>query len=79
MVEEKGFIDYQLYFVGNSYGAYKNLSLAKKFPQTAKFLGINTSYIDVDELIDKLRDLQDIKKHLFVGLKIKTVWLMLSH
>ena len=69
VVKQKGFVNFEVYFIGNSDGAYKNFALAKKFPQTVKFLGINTSYIEVDELIDKLKDLSDIDKILVCGTK----------
>ena len=67
VVKEKGFANFEVYFIGNSDGAYKNLSLAKKFPQTVKFLGINTSYIEIEELIDKLNDLSIVEKILVCG------------
>ena len=38
VISEKGSVDFEVYFVGTSDGAYKNLSLAKKFPQTVKFI-----------------------------------------
>ena len=71
VVKEKGFSSFELSFIGNSDGAYKNLTLAKQFPQTVKFLGINTSYIEIDGLINKLKDLQHIEKILVCGEKDK--------
>ena len=71
VVKEKGFSNFELSFIGNSDGAYKNLTLAKNFLQTVKFLGINTSYIDVDDLIMKLYTLSDIEKTLVCGEKDK--------
>ena len=71
VVKEKGFLGFEMYFIGNSDGAYKNLTVAKKFSQAVKFLGINTSYIDIDDLITKLQSLTDIEKTLVCGTKDK--------
>ena len=68
-ISEKGFADFKVYFVGASDGAYKNLSLAKKFPQTVKILAINASYITVEGLVDKLKDLSNVDKVLVCGTK----------
>ena len=40
-----GYDKFQLYFWGISDGAYQNLKLAQKFPETVKFIGVNTSFI----------------------------------
>ena len=69
VISEKGSVDFEVYFVGTSDGAYKNLSLAKKFPQTVKILGINASYITVEGLMDKLKDLPNADKVLICGTK----------
>ena len=69
VISEKGFVDFEVYFVGTSDGAYKNLSLAKKFPQTVKTLGINASYITIEGLMDKLKDLPNVDKVLICGTK----------
>lgn len=69
VISEKGFVDFEVYFVGTSDGAYKNLSLAKKFPQTVKLLGINSSYITVAGLIEELKALPNIEKILICGTK----------
>ena len=67
IVSEKAFSDFELYFIGTSDGAYHNLSLARRFPETAKFVGINTSYIDVYELKERLTALPDVHKVLIYG------------
>ena len=48
---------FELYFIGTSDGAYHNLSLAKRFPETKKWVGINTSFIDASDLSKKLLSL----------------------
>ena len=40
-----GYEAFKLYFWGISDGAYQNLKLAQKFPETVKFIGVNTSFI----------------------------------
>ena len=69
VIGERGFVDFELYFVGVSDGAYKNFSLVKKFPQTVKLLGINSSYITVAGLIEELKSLPNIEKILICGTK----------
>ena len=71
VIGERGFVDFELYFVGVSDGAYKNLSLVKKFPQAVKLLGINSSYITVAGLIEELKSLPNIEKILICGTKDK--------
>ena len=63
----KGFSDFELYFLGTSDGAYKNLILAKSFPETVKLVGINTSYIDISDFEERLRALPDVHKVLIYG------------
>lgn len=69
VVSEIGLINFELYFVGASDGAYQNLILASKFPETVKFLGINTSYISRLELKEKLCNLHNVDKTLVCGTK----------
>ena len=54
-------------FIGISDGAYHNLSLARRFRETVHLIGINTSYIDVPDLQERLRALQDVPKVLVYG------------
>lgn len=56
-------------FIGSSDGAYQNLSLAKRFPETVKWIGINASYIDVPDLKEKLMALSGVFKVLIFGTK----------
>ena len=67
VIAEKGFTSFKLSFIGTSDGAYHNLSLAKRFPETVKWLGINTSYINVPALKERLLSLHDIYKILIYG------------
>ena len=69
VVSQKKFNRFQLYFAGVSDGAYQNLALAKKFPETVKFLGINTSFIEVSELQEKIEALQNVEKIFVYGTK----------
>ena len=57
--------EFETYFVGISDGGYQNLLLARKFPETVKYLGINCSFIDIEGLQDRIKKLPKVKK-LFV-------------
>lgn len=67
VVAERGFADFELYFIGTSDGAYKNLSLAKRFPETVKLIGINASYIDISDFRQRLSVLPDVYKLFIYG------------
>ncbi len=67
VVADRGFSNFELYFVGTSDGAYENLKLADKFPETVKFLGINSSYIDFESFEEKLKNLPKVEKILVYG------------
>lgn len=69
VIAEKNLPDFEISFIGISDGAYHNLSLARRFPQTVKWVGINTSYIDVSGLEEKLMLLPDVFKMLIFGSK----------
>ena len=69
IADESGFVDFDLSFIGVSDGAYHNLSLARRFHETAKMIGINTSYIDISDLQTKLSELPNVCKVLIYGTK----------
>ena len=64
---ERGFETFKLFLWGTSDGAYQNLSLAKRFPETAKWIGVNSSFITIDDFEEKLQDLVSVKKILVYG------------
>ena len=59
----------EFYFIGASDGAYYNLTFAKRFPETVKLIGINTSYMDIIGLAKKLKALPNVFKVLIYGTK----------
>ena len=67
VVKDSRFIEYELYLVGVSDGAYHNLRLAKEIPQTSKLLCVNTSTFDFDDLKERLSDLPMVNKILVYG------------
>ena len=67
VASERGFESFNLYFWGTSDGAYQNLSLAKRFPETVKWIGVNSSFITFAEFEEKLQELTGIKKILVYG------------
>ena len=64
-----GYDKFKLYFWGISDGAYQNLKLARKFPETVKFIGVNTSFITFADFEEKLQALPRVKKFLIYGTK----------
>ena len=64
---ERGFSDYEVYFVGTSDGGYHNLLLAQQVPHTVKLLGINPSLSTTDDLLEQLRKIPQVKKILVYG------------
>lgn len=67
VASERGFESFTLYFWGTSDGAYQNLSLAKRFPETSKWIGVNSSFITFVDFEEKLQDLPSVKKILVYG------------
>lgn len=67
VASERGFESFNLCFWGTSDGAYQNLSLAKRFPKTAKWIGVNSSFITFADFEEKLQDLPCMKKILVYG------------
>ena len=69
VVNRMGFEKFELYLVGVSDGAYLNLELAKLFPETIKWIGINTSYIEISDLEARLKKLSCVSKLMIYGTK----------
>ena len=67
VIDEKGLHNIEISFVGVSDGAYHNISLAKRFPETEKMIGINTSYVNISDLKEKLNELPNVNKILIFG------------
>lgn len=67
VAQKTGFVEYEVYLLGNSDGGWKNLSLAKRIKQTVKLVGINTSYVDIETLIEQLKGLFWVDKVLVCG------------
>ena len=64
---KQGFEDFKLYLWGTSDGAYQNLKLAKRFPETVKWIGVNSSFITFADFEEKLEALPCVKKFLIYG------------
>lgn len=64
---QQRFENYEMYFVGTSDGGYYNLLLSYDFPQTIKYLGINSSYIDLEDFVEKIQRLPDFEKIFVYG------------
>ncbi|MCH5184293.1 MAG: hypothetical protein J1E00_08965 [Oscillospiraceae bacterium] len=60
---------FALSFVGTSDGAYQILTLAGRFPETVRLLGINPSFVTVPGLQEKLLALPHVEKIFVYGTK----------
>ena len=69
VVNRIGFEKFELYLVGVSDGAYLNLELARRFPETVKWIGINPSFVEMSELEEKLKALSNVFKLIIYGTK----------
>lgn len=69
VVSDSGFSAFVLSFVGTSDGAYQTLTLAGRFPETVRLLGINSSFVTVSGLQEKLLALPHVEKILVYGTK----------
>ena len=67
VASERGFETFNLFLWGTSDGAYQNLSLAKRFPETVKWIGVNSSFITFADFEEKLQGLSGVKKILVYG------------
>jgi hypothetical protein len=69
VISKNNFTNYEVYLFGASDGAYHNLILGTKIPQTVKFVGVSTSRIGIEDFKNKISDLSDVKKILVYGTK----------
>ena len=67
VASERGFETFNLFLWGTSDGAYQNLSLVKRFPETVKWIGVNSSFITFADFEAKLQELTGVKKILVYG------------
>ena len=69
VITERGFDHYELYFIGNSDGGDHSLKLSQQFPETVKFLGINSSWTSIDDFLERIQSLPGVKKIFAYGAK----------
>ena len=69
VIKEKGLSDFEISFIGISDGGYHNLSLARRFSETVKLIGINTSYISTSNLKERVMALRGVFKVFIYGTK----------
>ena len=67
VVNSCGFDNYELYFVGTSDGGYHSLLLSQHFPQTVKYIGINSSHKGLEDLVDKIQSIPHVEKIFIYG------------
>ena len=69
VIADLRFDNYELNFVGNSDGGEHSLKLSQQFPQTAKYLGINSSWASMDTFLERIQSLPHVKKIFVYGEK----------
>lgn len=69
VIAEQGFKNYVMYFVGTSDGGDHSLKLSQQFPETVKFLGINSSWTSIDDFLERIQSLPGVKKIFAYGAK----------
>ena len=67
VVNRMGFEHFELCFVGVSDGACLNLELASNFPETVKWIGINSSFVEISDFEEKLKALPHVTKLMIYG------------
>ena len=67
IITELGVESSEMYFVGTSDGGYHSLLLAQQFSQTAKYLGINSSHMGIDNFAEIILSLSRVQKILVYG------------
>ena len=67
IIADLGLDTYELNFVGNSDGGEHSLKLAQQFPETIKFLGINSSWSTIDTFLGRIQSLSHVKKIFVYG------------
>ena len=67
VIAERGFENYEMYFVGTSDGGEHSLKLAQHFPETVKFLGINSSWSTMDAFLERIQSLPLVRKIFVYG------------
>ena len=67
LITDREFESCEMYFVGTSDGGYHSLLLAQQFSQTAKYLGINSSHMGIDNFAEIILSLSRVQKILVYG------------
>jgi hypothetical protein len=67
VITDRGLDNYELYFVGTSDGGEHSLMLSQEFPETVKFLGLNSSWSETDVFIERIKSLPRVKKRFAYG------------
>lgn len=59
--------NYELHFVGTSDGGEHSLKLAQLFPETTTFIGLNSSWIAIDDFIQRIMSSPHVRKIFVYG------------
>ena len=69
VIAECGSENHEMYFVGNSDGGEHSLKLAQQFPETVTFLGINSSWSNMETFLERIQSIPHARKIFVYGKK----------
>jgi hypothetical protein len=67
VISDLGLSAFELYFVGTSDGGEHSLKLSQQFPETVKFLGLNSSWSSIEDFIELTKSMPHTKKTFVYG------------
>ena len=67
VITDCGLDNYELYFVGTSDGGEHSLKLSQQFSKTVKLLGLNSSWSNIEDFIERIKSLSHVKKTFVYG------------
>ena len=67
VITDRGLDNYELYFVGTSDGGEHSLKLSEQFQKTVTFLGLNSSWSNIEVFIERIKSLPHVKKIFVYG------------
>lgn len=67
VITDRGLDNYELYFVGTSDGGEHSLKLSEQFQKTVTFLGLNSSWSNIEDFIERTKSMSHVKKTFVYG------------
>ena len=67
VISDLGLGTCELYFVGTSDGGEHSLKLSQQFTETVKFMGLNSSWSNIEEFLERTNSLPHVQKTFVYG------------